>query len=547
MRSSIFVPLVMALAAGCAADRDGALPDESPEALSAAATSAPGSTGWNPHGPFTEQQLEQLCNDPEWEPTRPPENGVCHIEVRLTQSTFASGQGFAEGRGEISFSASADPLDDPSLPTTSANVATQIYNPEQSYGQSVDLGTYDVAVGTQQRVRVCVDFVEHDNGGVNGVDDLANGCTTLVLQCSGADLNGDGVADGAASSSTTIGPRQLCGDNQCNGSVSAVVETMAADADMDGVENDDDFTPELCDEAEKGELGIGLVVYYHFGDTWLTSLFQGIGTGISGMYPHYDYVILLADQDASNPFNINDDMFREADLVLPPTREGLLDAMQEMTSRGLRFDVDVFSHGHKVGPDDSDFETISGDAITGDWLVAATDPAEVGTARGGVPIVAWWSTTCIAARQIDAWIEIGTLAASGAVDVQFNANTIGNYSTSWFSGFTYQISVDTSVTATTVFAVETLVNQEGKASPWSCKKDDPATSTPNDGPGIVLDKNACAEDFFNDSLGPNDAKYNIEEVYDTNVSGAQNMQIASTRVFLGDTSITFAAPGKDWP
>jgi hypothetical protein len=546
MRPTLFIPLVLALAAGCAADADGTLPGSSPGVLPAG-TTPPASVCNPPPSPFTEQQLEQLCDDPEWEPTTPPDNGVCHIEVRLTKSTFVDGQGVSEGRGEISFSASADNLDDPTAPTHIANVATQIYNREQSYGQTVELGTYDVPVGTQQRVRVCVDGVEHDENGSNGDDDLASGCTTLLLQCSGADQNGDGVPDGAASIPGTIGPRPLCGDNQCNGSVSFDIEAMAADADMDGVENDEDFTPELCDEAEKGELGIGLVVYYHYGDPWFTSLFQGIGTGIAQMYTHYDYAILISDQDASNPANVNDAMFREADMVLSPTREGLLDAMQEMTSRGLRFDVMAFSHGHMEGDDDADFETTSGDAITGDWLIAATDPCEIGTARHGVPIVAWWSTTCIAARQIDAWIEIGALAASGSVDLQFNVNTSGNYTSNWFSGDDYQTSVDDSVTLTTVLAVETLIKQEGKGSPWLCRRDNPDTDEPNDGGGFVLEKNACAEGFFGVGPGANTAKYNIQAVYDTSVSGAANMQIASTRVFLGHPSITFGAPAWDWP
>lgn len=536
------IPLLATLV-GCTANDDGPSADADTTERTAEASAA---STWNPHGPYTKQQLEQLCNDLEWTPSTPPQGGSCTIEVRLTQTSFVTGQGVSEGRGEISATASADPQD-PALPPTTETIPTQEYNPEQSNGQNVDLGTYEVAVGTVERVEVCVDFVEHDNGGANGVDDTATGCTTLVLRCSGADMNNDGLPDGAAATTATIGPVQLCGDNQCNGSVSAVIQTMAADADMDDVPNDEDFTPDICDEVDKGDGGIGLIVYYHFGDNWLTSLFQGIGTGIAGAYPEYDYVILVSDQDASNPMNINDDMFREADLVLPPTRDGLMDAMRDMTSKGYRFDTKVFSHGHKNGPDDADFETVSGDAITGDWLVGATEPDLIGTARGGVPLIAWWSVTCIAARQIDAWITIGGIAASGAVDVQFNANVFGNYFTDWANNYTYQNSVDQSVTATSIFAVETLIREEGRKAPFLCRNDDPNTPEQGDGPGTVLELNPCAEDFFNDSLGSNDARYNIEEVYDRSVSGAENMQISSAREFLGDTSVTFGAPGHFWP
>ncbi|MBL9026484.1 MAG: hypothetical protein JNL21_30080, partial [Myxococcales bacterium] len=423
MQTKLSLIPLLAILAGCTANDDGPSVDADTTERTAEASAA---STWNPHGPYTKQQLEQLCNDPEWTPSTPPQGGVCSIEVRLTKSTLVNGQGPTEGRAEASFSASADPQD-PALPTTSDNVPTQDYNPGQSNGQNVDLGTYEVAVGTLELVEVCVDFVEHDNGGTNGVDDLATACTTLALRCSAADTNGDGMPDGAAATTTTLGPVQLCGDNQCNGSVSAVVETMAADADMDDVPNDEDFTPDLCDEVEKGDGGIGLIVYYHFGDNWLTSLFQGIGTSIAATYSEYDYVILVSDQDASNPMNINASMFREADLVLPPTREGLMDAMREMTSKGYRFDMNVFSHGHGSGTYDADFETVSGDSITGDWLVGSTTPDQIGTAFGGIPLIAWWSVTCIAARQIDAWITIGGITASGAPSVQFFSNTHGTY------------------------------------------------------------------------------------------------------------------------
>ncbi|MBL9027898.1 MAG: hypothetical protein JNL21_37245, partial [Myxococcales bacterium] len=165
----------------------------------------------------------------------------------------------------------------------------------------------------------------------------------------------------------------------------------------------------------------------------------------------------------------------------------------------------------------------------------------------GIPLIAWWSVTCIAARQIDAWITIGGITASGAPSVQFFSNTHGTYFSGWAGGNTYQVSVDSSVTATSILAVETFIKQEGRAAPWLCRKDDPTTSEPDDGPGTVLGLNACAEDFFNDSLGPNDAKYNIEDVYDRTKSGAENMQISSAREFLGDTSVTFGAPGHFWP
>jgi len=207
----------------------------------------------------------------------------------------------------------------------------------------------------------------------------------------------------------------------------------------------------------------------------------------------------------------------------------------------------VYSHGYKDGADDSSFEVVSGDQITGDWLVSATDPCAIGTARGGVPIMAWYSTTCIAARQIDAWIEIGALSDSGADDVEFFPNASGNFLANWTSGQPYKAAVDSSRTPAVIAASNFEIRQEGMAAPWRCLPDDPSTQTPMDGPGVVTDKNACAEDFFNDNLGPNDAAYNIWEVYDTSLSGAENMLRASHREFLGDPNLKFGASGHRWP
>ncbi|WP_046869499.1 hypothetical protein [Microvirga massiliensis] len=519
-----------------------------------AASSATTPVGWSPHSPFSRLQLQQLCKNPENRNlSRPPEPaGYCDIEVRLTQSQFVTGQGVSEGKGELSFSAYASTFG--ANPTTVAvSQPTSTYSVGQSDGHSLDLGTYRVKVGDSKDVQICVYFTEHDSGGLNGHDDTGFVCETVTLSCSGGDANGDGQRDGQPSFSTTLGPAPLCGSkpvcgpNQSLGSASATIEVMAADADMDNVPNDQDFTPELCDEVLKGTQGNAALVYYHYGDPGMRGFWQALGLDYAAVFSHYSYVVLVADNDSSNPLGANAQLFAQANKTFPPTREGLIAAMRDLTSQGKRFDADVFAHGYKGGPEDATIEVLSGKQISGDWLISATDPNVIGTARGGIPLMAWWSTTCIAARQIDAWITIGGLAASGAVDVQFYPNAWGQYLGNWVSGQGYKTAVDTSTTALVVAAAEFEVRQEGTAAPWNCVTDDPSTPEPLDGPGVVTDKNACAEDFFNDNLGPHDAKYNIQEVYDRNVSGAANMAIASTRTFLGNMKLTFGAAGKTWP
>jgi hypothetical protein len=209
----------------------------------------------------------------------------------------------------------------------------------------------------------------------------------LRLTCSGADGNGDGVPDGYASTSPSIGPLQLCGPNVCNGPVTANLETMVVDADFDGVANDDDFTPELCDEADKATAGTAGMFYWHYANGGLYNLAQSVGIDPAAAYSAYDYVVLIADNATSNPGNINKGMFKKADKTFPPTRQGVLDAFRDVTSKGYRADFFAFAHGYEHGDDDAMFEVLddptlpdADDMITGEWLVDATDPCLVGTA-----------------------------------------------------------------------------------------------------------------------------------------------------------------------
>lgn len=477
---------------------------------------------WDPH-PINPQR----CHNQEGPPPTPPTNGYCDVEVRLTRITFETGQKAPEGKGEIWASFTATPLDlPPGSGMTLAFAPEQDYTVGQTSGMNLDLGTYRVPVGDTREIEVCAGFVEDDDRGANGGDDHANGCTTLTLHCD--------AQTGQEALNPEIGPVDFHGEKVSLGSVSAGISVMAADADMDNIPNDDDFTPEICDEELKGTEGIAALVYFNYADPRLITLGQSLWTNLLQAYGAYDYVVLVADNEISNPGNFSGAAWANADRVFPPTREGLMDAMQHLTSLGYRFDTFVHAHGYKIDADDSDFETLkdSGGFISGEWLVDATDPDLIGTARGGIPIVAWWSTTCIAERQIDAWIDIGAVTANGAVDVQFYPNAWGNFVNNWIAGWTYQRAVDDSVTWLVVFEAEKLIKTEGSLPPWLCV-----------GPFSVLGHNNCAVNFFNGDL----AAYDISEVYDDTLSGAFNMAISSERTFVGNTQITFGAVNYTWP
>lgn len=472
----------------------------------------------------------EFCLNPEQPISYPPDpTGHCDIELRIKNTEFASGQGISEGKGEISTRFTATTNAPASVNTGRVpGSGYLVYTVGESKYHGKVLANYTVPTGGNLPVEVCADFREHDFGGGNGNDDIGSACTVVNLECD--------PVNGQPSFTKNLGPATLCGPNQCNGSAAAKIKVMRADADMDGVENDDDFTPEPCDEHNKGTNGNGLLQYFHYDDDDFTTLAQSLGAELSRPYPAYDYKVLLIDSATSNPGGANNKAIREADLTFPPTRAGLMDAMRVLTAEGYRFDALVHAHGYKTDwPDDAKFETLSGGMINGDWLVAATEPNEIGTARGGVPLMAWWSTTCIAARQLDAWITIGGLVASGAEDVQFYPNAFHNYVDNWLSLQSYGDAVDNSVTTGVVSASEGLIGLQGATAPWVCIAP------------TAVGIGDCTDDFFNDGVGPNDAAYNIWEVYDDSLSGADNMAISSERDFYGDINLRFGAAVSSWP
>lgn len=514
--------LLAAAASGCVMDDAAALTDEDfgsdQQELSTSDSSASASC-WSPPGPI----------DPSWcagqeEVSRPPDpSGFCEIEIRLKKSSFVTGQGASEGRGEISFVATA----------TSASSVVSASSPETKYSvgetkaHDLSLGSYQIQVGAPQNVWVCVDFTEHDNGGINGQDDVGSACRTVTLRCD--------PTVGQPTFSAQIGPAALCGPNQCNGSAGAEIEVMRADADGDCVPNEADVTPEICDELDKGTKGVALLLYYHYDDQPLTSLAQSIGTNLSKHFDKYDYVALVADNETSNILGTSGDAFRKADLVYPPTRDGVMQAMRDLTADGWRFDWMGHAHGYQNGASDAKFEVLSGSRISGNWLVSATAPTLIGTPRGTLPIIAYWSTTCYAKRLIDAFDTLGAITASGAFDINLKPTAWIPFWDSWVAGQSYRKAVDGSITAGVNTETDAYLVAQGELDPYWC-----ITNT-------VLGNNACAEDFFNDDSGANPAMYNLQSFYDHSLTGAENVDISSERTFIGDDSVTFGGGGFSWP
>lgn len=465
------------------------------------------------------------CNNPEANESRPPDpRGFCDVDIELLTSTFETGQGISEGRGEISVKAR---VIDVGNNVASIQTPTLKYNVGQTQGHYERVATVRVPVGATEPVKVCADFTEYDSG-LNGHDDHASGCRTVLLSCT--------PTSGPHTQPINIGPEDFCGPNVCLGSASAALRAIRADADGDCVPNEDDFTPEPCDEAHKATQGVGLLLYHYYDNNDLTQLFQSASASLAKNMWAYDYVVLVMNNQESNTLGLMDAALAQADVVLEPTRDGVIDAMQMLTAEGYRFDVFVHGHGSRTAPDDAAFGTLTGGSISGQFLEDATDPSVAGTPRGGVPIVAVWSTSAWASRVNDSWDLIGSIVASGAFEWNFHPMTWNNFWDDWVATRPYREAVDGALTSDHIGQANTYVALQGVWNPYFCT-----------GGNSILYDNACAENFFNDSLGANPAKYDMDGFYDVNASGADNMLVSSEREFVGDEQATFSGGANNWP
>lgn len=535
-------------------------------------------------------------------PQEPPPplyvGGSCTFEIRLDQIENLSGQGASEGSMEVSVEAEADgnadvPWPASPIPLPPGLVMTNEFVPGQSTatGKGNVLATVTVASGQQVVVPMCATITEHDNGGTNGGDDTGTACTNVTLT---AAQRPGGKVLCQSSPSAPRADTNLCGDNQCNGSFRAHFEVMVTDADGDHVENEDDFTPDLCDEENKGQLGRASLVYFHMGDGPMTTFYQSMGTDLSKALTGYDYTVLIIDPTYAGPFLVNAAALAGVDLVLEPYEANLYLGMQEITQRGYDMDVWLFSHGNQLhdangvpytkfasldtdectgvpdgelcgnGVDDDEDLVIdeaaceaipagelcwTGDDEDGDgiedendgiWQFEITqrlDPALIGT--DSVPIRMLYSIACFHQGMNDAWTSVGAKVVSGTLKINFFPVFFGGFADAWNTARTYDAAVVQSDNVLDRGLVYTFMESAGLT--FNCD---------DIGDGVweealsVLGLNLCARDFFvdDDGQGSDKAEYDLGADYDAALSGASNMDAQSLRVRLGDGTIKKYVP-----
>jgi hypothetical protein len=524
------------------------------------ATPAPaptGSSACKPRKPRTQAE----CEEPQPPPV--PPDGKCNIEIMAEWVEYLGGQGFLEGDAEGSVSYTLTDAKTGSVTTTRLpSSGTYDLVKDERYLLNRKLGTYTVKKGQFDQVEVCASFVEHDSG-LNGKNDTGRDCQTLTLSC-------------PEPSNSELLYAQLCQGGDCNtlvGAMDSSVKVLAADADGDCVDNENDYTPEPCDEIQKGQLCRASLVYFYYGDGPMTNLVQNLGTDLSKAMTGYDRVFLLIDHDEIGPFNLNPAALAVADVVMPPTEQNFFAALQELTSEGCDMDVWAFSHGEPEWEAEADLSVISVGGsikaladddhdkdppdITSSELLDDTAPENSGTPS--VPVRMTYGTPCFYQAWNEAWSIVGAKVTSGAIDVNFVPNFYESFADGWNAGRNYGAALAGEYSAASEELAFGYVELEGAGPPWLC------LGTGN----TVLDTNACALNFFTDTDlmaevdstshfvdGADEAKYGLGGplwdtvgiVYDPTVSGANNMAAASAKAVRGDTTIRKNMPATlRWP
>jgi hypothetical protein len=494
------------------------------------------------------------CNPEEPAPPPPPINGRCTIDIEWSEVGFFTGQGWLEGRAEAVTYVTATDVDTGAVTDARYPAAGTIkmdVDKTQLTG-NLSLGTYVVEEGEHKDILVCATFIEDDP---IDADDSGNDCETIELSCPQA-------ADGASLAAN------LCKGGDCTklrGRMTAEIEVLTADADRDCKENEDDWTPDVCDEAWKGQLCRASLVHFAYEDGLIKDLAQFIGTDLTLAMTGYDRVILLIDDDDYGPYKINAAAQALADVVMLPSEENFFTALQDLTADHCSIDLWNFTHGSihwgdftpgttafveqgwiTTGEDD---EHIDDSDKTPDIevseLIDATELESSGT--DSVPILMNYSTACFGREWNQAWVDVGAKVTSGSADINFKPTNYPNFAAAWNANQTYGVALAGEATVAAENLAFNFIAGIAALPPSNCV---PAIS--------VLQQNNCAFNYFTDidKSGVFDANgdlpdgpdkvhywiggplYDIAGIaYDSTTTGAVNMRRSSVKTLAGNPNI----------
>jgi hypothetical protein len=455
-------------------------------------------------------------------------------EVTLEGVEVTDKQGISDGNLELEVESSF------SQGAASGNASWSKDKAKEDIGYTAGepMGTFVVPRGSNRTVTLCHTTTEVDFGGSNGRDDVAEECVTTTLSCPGTRER-----DVAATTNFCKGNRK---DNtgackNFNGTVTVSWKIRLADNDGDGVENEDDFTPDPCDDVKLGEEhqaagGRASITYFRMGDGYLNTLVQHVGVDLEKPMEGYAYVVLLIDDPKFLGLTLSDDALKNANLVLTPTEDNFIRAFREVTSRGYDVDVWEWSHGQLDGFGGATLNTIDPN-VTIDSIDLATRLAPSQTGARTVPIRAVYSTVCYHSALNDTWLSVGAQVSGAPRFISFHPTLAAPFADLWNTGSTYGGAIAAQMAGGAHLIAEDFVFLQGQASLASAAL---ASSLP---PGCgaldsVFNQNPCAKWYFDDGAGDY-AGYDMNGgEYDQTKSGLANLRFSSQWLTQGSPNVT---------
>ncbi len=465
---------------------------------------------------------------------QPPPPGPCVYEVSLEELTVTDKQGVTDGNLELSLDSSF------SQGAASGNASWSKDKAKEDIGYTVGdlMGTFTVPRGQNRTVTLCHTTTEIDYGWVNGRDDVAQECVTTTLSCPGTRER-----DVTATTNFCRGNKKdstgAC--KNFNGTVKVSWKIRLVDNDGDGVDNEDDFTPDPCDDVKLGEEhqaagGRASIVYFHMGDGDLNTLVQHVGVDLEKPMEGYEYVVLLIDDPKFLGLTLSDDALKNANLVLSPTEDNFFRAFQEVTSRGYDTDVWLWSHGALDGSGGATTNTLD-PAVTIDSIDIATrlNPAVTGSRT--VPIRMVYSTVCYHSANNDTWLSVGGKVSGAPRFIGFHPTLAGPFADLWNTGSTYGGAIAGQMATGAHLLAENFIWVQGEASLVSAAAglSLPAGCNVTDS---VFAQNPCAKWYFDDGAGDY-LGYNMNGgEYDQTRTGLDNLRFSSQWLLQGNVAVT---------
>jgi len=458
------------------------------------------------------------CFDAQHEETQPPPPPTkpCTIQVMMEQVDVVKGQGLSEGKLEVSVTAEAG-----DGPVTWPDSGTM--KMKEGYPKVTDVlvAEHPLSPNQVRTINVCATFNE-DDSGLNGADDVGSDCEPVVIRCSMSPLTKTVSAD-------------LCRGGDCthlHGAMSAQFRISVSDEDQDGIANDDDFTPKPADEACRGQLGEGIVVYVEQGGSNLTNLVQMIETSLDDLATGYDFIAIAASPEVYDGYNntawsLRRGTIGRADMVVPATFKGLMSAYRAATSRGYAITHFVIGDGGTNGGVAYFTSADPSGTISASTLATALTPASIGTCA--VPFAMVYSVASYMSRANDMWINAGAKAAAAPTFIHAYPQFVVGIGAAWNAGQTLANSIGAGFDANIQSSNNDAIEQVGTSA--GC---DPTLGA------SVLGTNLCSNEFFTGQQPHPELDFNADGRTDfvPTLSGEQNLAAGALNITAGDDAVT---------